>query len=232
MDSSNCLARYQQVIDCLCESLSADFQTAVLIMKSRINQNRHLSHINAVVHIHTEHCRNSLLDGSFASQNLNHRSVQPYSLFSARNFYAAAFLTFTDNAGRIDVTGFKRMDIRLALCIDKLRSYGTNLLCNKRPQNLGRINSACRMILDRILIQKLCSCTVAQNQSVCSCAIVVGCRKSLIMHTSRTACCDDNSLCLCHKIVSGFHIQKNGSRCLALVILISSTAEVNSTTGI
>ena len=178
-------------------------------MQCRINNDRNFSHINTIVHVHTEHSRNSLFDCSLTSKDFDHRSVKPYTFQSARNFYATAFFTFTDNTGSIYVTGFKGMDISFSVCIDKLCANGTNLLCYQSTHDLGRINCSCWMVLDRILIKKGSTSPISKYKSVCSCAIMVRCRESLIMHSSCTTCCDYNSFGSCNRIISCFHVKKN-----------------------
>ena len=136
VDSACSFSCNQKVLDFFCKSVSINFQTTVLVVKSRIDHDRHFSHINAVVHVHTEHCRDSLLNSSLASKDLDHRSIQPYTFQSARNLYATAFLTLTDNTGSIDITGFQRVNIGFSVCIYKLCANGTNLLCYQRAKNL------------------------------------------------------------------------------------------------
>ena len=126
----------QKVRDFFCKAVSVDLKTTVLIMKGRIDHDRDFSHINAVVHVHTEHGRDSLFDSSLTSQDLDHRSIQPYTLSSTWNFNTTAFLTLTDNTGSIYVTGFQRMNISFSVCIYKLCTNGTNLLCYQGTKNL------------------------------------------------------------------------------------------------
>ena len=178
-------------------------------MKCWINNDRHFSHINAIVHVHTEHSRDSLFDCSLTAENFDHRSIQPYTFQSTRNFYAAAFFALTDNTGSIYVTSFKRMDICFSVCIDKLCANGTNLFCYQSTHNLRRIDCSCWMILDRILIKKGSTCSVSKYKSVCSCTVVVRCGESLIMHSSCTTCCDYNCFCSCNRIISCFHVKEN-----------------------
>ena len=49
MDAADCLTCNKQIVDHLCEAVPADLQTAVLIVQRRVNQDRELSHIDAVV---------------------------------------------------------------------------------------------------------------------------------------------------------------------------------------
>ena len=105
-------------------------------MKCWINNDRNFSHINTVVHVHTEHSRDSLFDCSLTAENFDHRSVKPYTFQSTRNFYAAAFFTLADNTGSIYITGFQRMDISFSVCVYKLCTNGTNLLCYQGTKDL------------------------------------------------------------------------------------------------
>ena len=136
VDSACCLSCNQKVRDFFCKAVSVDLKTTVLIMKGRVDHDRDFSHINAVVHVHTEHSRDSLFDGSFATEDLDHRSVKPYTFSSTWNFHATAFLTLADNTGSIYVTGFQRMNISFSVCIYKLCTNGTNLLCYQGTKDL------------------------------------------------------------------------------------------------
>ena len=187
-------------------------------MKCRINDDWDLSHVDAIVHIHTEHCRNSLFNGTFAANQFNHRRIQPYSLLSSRHFYSTSFSALPDNTGCIHVTCLQWMNISFTLCIYQLCSNGTDFFCYQCSKNLRWIYCSCRMVLNGILIQKRCSCTVSQNKSICGSTVMIGCRESLIMHSSCTTSCNDNCFGSCNGIVSGFHIQKNGSCHLSLLI--------------
>ena len=47
---------------------------------------------------------------------------------------------------------------------------------------------------------------------------MVGCRESLIMHSSCTTCCDNNSFGSCNRVISCLHVQKNSTCNLSFVI--------------
>ena len=66
MDTACCLTCNEEVRD-ICEAVAVDLNTTVLVVECRIDQDRNLSHINAVVHIHTEHSRDSLLDSALTA---------------------------------------------------------------------------------------------------------------------------------------------------------------------
>ena len=188
-------------------------------MKGRVDHDRNFSHINAVIHVHTEHGRDPLFDSSLTAQDLDHRSIQPYTFSSTWNFNATAFLTLADNTRSIYVTGFQRMDISFSVCIYKLCTNGTNLLCYQGTKDLCRIDRTCWMILDRILVKKGSACSVSKHESVSSCSVVIGGRESLIMHSSCTTGCNYNCFCSCNGIVSGFHVEKNCTSSLTFFIL-------------
>ena len=218
MDSACSFSCNQKVRDFFCKSISINFQTTILVVQSRVDYDRHFSHINAIVHVHTEHCRDSLLNSSLSSKDLNHRSIQPYTFQSARNLYATAFLTLTDNTGSIDVTGFQRVNIGFSVCIYKLRANGTNFLCYQCAKDLGRINGTSWMVLDGILIKKGSTCSVTKYKTICGCAVVVRGRESLIVHSSCSAGCNDNCFCSCNGVIAGFHVKKNSTCSLSFFI--------------
>ena len=136
VDSACCLSCNQKVRGFFCKSVSCDLQSTVLIMKSRVDHDRYFSHINAIVHVHTEHSRDSLFDGSLTAEDLDHRSIQPYTFCSARNFYTTSFAALTDNTGSVDITSFQRMDVSFSVCINQLCTYGTNFFCYQSTQDL------------------------------------------------------------------------------------------------
>ena len=218
MDSACSFSCNQKIRDFFCKSISINFQTTILVVQSRVDYDRHFSHINAIVHVHTEHCRDSLLNSSLSSKDLNHRSIQPYTFQSARNLYSTAFLTLTDNTGSIDVTGFQRVNIGFSVCIYKLRANGTNFLCYQCAKDLGRINGTSWMVLDGILIKKGSTCSVTKYKTICGCAVVVRGRESLIVHSSCSAGCNDNCFCSCNGVIAGFHIKKNSTCSLSFFI--------------
>ena len=49
VDAADCLTCNKQIVDHLCKAVPADLQTAVLIVQRRVNQDRELSHIDAVI---------------------------------------------------------------------------------------------------------------------------------------------------------------------------------------
>ena len=136
VDSACSFSGNQKVRDFFCESVSCDFQTTVLIMQCRVDQDRNFSHIDTVVHVHTEHSRDSLLNGAFTTKDLDHRSIQPYTFCSSRNIYATAFFTLTDNTGCIDITRLQRMDISFTVCINQLCTNGTNFFSYQCTKDL------------------------------------------------------------------------------------------------
>ncbi len=136
VDPSYSLSCHQKVVDHLREAVSADLQSAVLIMKRRIYEDRQFSHIDIIVHIHTQHRRNTLFNRSPAADELDHRSIQPYAA-SKRCLHAFAPVgALADNGSRRYVTGLQRMHKRLALRIDQHSAQRTHLLRNERTEDL------------------------------------------------------------------------------------------------
>ena len=136
VDTACCLTCYEEVRDSLCEAVAVDLNTAVLVVECRIDEDRNLSHIDAVVHVHTEHGRDSLLDCSLTAEDLDHRCVEPYTLKAARDINTSSLSALTDNAGSVNVTSLERMDVSLTVGINELGTYGSYLLCNESAEDL------------------------------------------------------------------------------------------------
>ena len=106
----------------------------------------------------------------------------------------------------------------LTFTVYQLGTYGTYLLCYQSTKQLSRVSNAGRMVLNGILVQQVCSCTVSQNQTICGCAVVIGGREALVMQTSCAAGCNDHNFCSRDQILICLHILKNRTCYLALLI--------------
>src|SRR5699024_3572029 len=125
VDSSNCLTCNEQVVDHFRKSVSSDLQTAVLIVECRIYKDRKFSHINVIVHVHTEHRRDTFLDRSRSADLLDHRSIKPYAASERCCHSFSALCTLTDDSCCSNVTGLKRMHESFTVNIDEPCAYGT-----------------------------------------------------------------------------------------------------------
>ena len=105
-----------------------------------------------------------------------------------------------------------------AFTVYQLGTYGTYLLGYQGTKQLSRVSNTGRVILNGILVQQICSCTVSQNQSICSCAVVIGGREALVMQASCAAGCNNNNLCSCDQVLICLHILENRTCYLALLI--------------
>ena len=219
VDSSDSLACYKQVVYRIGEAFAVDFQTAVLIMQGRINQNRLFSHIDTILHEHTEHSRDSLLDGSFSVKQIDHRGIQPYSLaLRSLNALVAVVGAFTNNACCGYVTGFQRMHESFAVYVYEHCAKRTYFLSYQSTEDLGRVSSSGRMVLNGILIQKRSTCTVSEDQTVSGCTVMVRGWEVVVVKASCTTSCNDNCFCFCYLILSGLHVLKNSTGNLSLIV--------------
>ena len=152
--------------------------------------------------------------------HLDHRGIQPYTIAAARSRNTiSACRALTDNRRCGYITGLQRMHEGFAFTVYQLGTYGTYLLGYQGTKQLSRVSNTGRVILNGILVQQICSCTVSQNQSICSCAVVIGGRETLVMQASCAAGCNNNNLCSCDQVLIGLHILENRAGNLALVIL-------------
>ena len=111
MDSAYCLTCNQQIADLLCKSVSADFQTAVLVMKGRVNQESALFSYQC----HSSCTYGSmagirLLNGTLSADALDHRACRAIRRVPRRCCYALRpVAALTDNGSCCHVTGLQRM---------------------------------------------------------------------------------------------------------------------------
>ena len=110
------------------------------------------------------------------------------------------------------------MHKHLTVAVDELCTERTNLFGDERTEYLLRIGSAGGMILKRIGIKQLCADTVPEHQAVRRCAVMVGGREALVMHSSRTACRYDNGFRTGDHKLMRFHIHKHGACRFAVFI--------------
>ena len=211
------LACCEEVLD-TCLAVRVDLDTAVLIVQCRIDKDRLLCDIDAALLEHTVHSRDSLLDCALAVLDLDDRSVKPYAV-AVLCLHAVALRALADDGSSLDVTGLKRVNEDVAILVDDLRAERTNLLCNERAVDLIRECSARRMILQRVLIEKLCACSVAEDKTISCCAVVVRCREALIMHTARTACSKDDRLRADNDQLHCLHVEEDSACRVAILVL-------------
>ena len=218
MDSADSLARDIEILNVGRHAVGTDVKTAVLIVERRVNKYRLLADIDSVLCEHTHHSRDSLLDGSLAVLELDHRSVKPYADTVVGVNALVSVRALADYRSRRDVSCLKRMHERLAVTVDQLCADGTHLLGDKRAEYLLGISCTGRMILKGIRIEQLCSDTVAEDKSVSRCAVVIGGREALIVKPSRTAGSDNNGLCTGDKEFLCLHVHKDSTRGSAVFV--------------
>ena len=187
-------------------------------MKGRINKDRLIANIYAVFLKHSPHCGNSLHDSSFTADLLDHRRIKPNSLAVSTINTVITFTAFTNNRSCRYVTGLQRVHKHLTVLVYELCTERTNLFGYESSEDLLGESDTRGMVLKRLSIKKLCTCTVSKHKTVCGRTVVVRGREALIVHSTRTAGCDDNCLCLCYKQFFGFHVHKNRTRSIAVFI--------------
>ena len=219
MDAADCLTCNKQIVDHLCEAVPADLQTAVLIMKGRIDENRFLTDIDPVFSEHSHHSGNSLLDSSFAVYHFDKRRIQP-DAFAVRSLDSAVvFLTFPNNRGGRDVARLQRIDKRYTVFVDELRAQRTHFFGNQSAVNLRRRRRARGMILQRFGIEQFCARAIGEHEPVRSRPVMVGRGEALIMQPARAARCDNDCFCPGDEYLFRFHIHEHRARGFAVRVL-------------
>ena len=160
--------------------------------------------------------------------HFDHGSIKPYCIL---NFIlnTTSVLYFADNSRSVNVTGFKRMNVYFTVFVNQFCTKRADFFGNQLAQNLCGVCCTGRVILKAVLIQKFCTGTVCQYQTVSGCSVVVRSGESLIVHASGTTGCNNNNLCLCNADFTGFHIHKDCTRSFALVIFnqFDCTGKIN-----
>ena len=229
VDTADCLTCNEEVLN-IGHSVLADLDTAVLVVECGVDKDRLLTHIDAVLEVHTHHSGDSLLDSSLSVEKLYHRRVEPDTLTAVKCVNALALTALADNRGCANVTCLEGIHECFAVSVDKLCADGTYLLGNESTEDLGGICRTCGVVLKCVSVKERCTCSVSQYKSVCGCAVVVGCGEALIVHSSRAACCDDNSLSSCDKELLSLHIHKNRTCSLTVLVLddLDRGCEINN----
>ena len=96
VDTARDLARRVEVLN-VGSAVNGDIETAVLVVESRVHEDRLLADVDAVLAEHTHHRGDALLDSALAVLELNHRSIEPYRLAEVSLDALAALCTFADN---------------------------------------------------------------------------------------------------------------------------------------
>ena len=94
----------------------------------------------------------------------------------------------------------------------------TYFLGYQSTEDLSRVSSSGRMVLNGILIQKRSTCTVSEDQTVSGCTVMVGGWEVVVVKASCTTGCDDDSFCFCYLILSGLHVLENSTGNLSLIV--------------
>ena len=100
------------------------------------------------------------------------------------------------------------MHEHFTVAIHELRTERANFFGNERTENLLRERCARGVILERVRIQKLCARTIAENKTVGRCTVVIGSRESLIVHSARTARCNNHGFCTRNKLFACLHVKE------------------------
>ena len=136
-----------------------------------------------------------LVNGAFGAE----RGSNLYLTLDA-NALVAVVGALADDACCRYITGFQRMHECFAVYVYEHCAQRTYFLGYQSTEDLSRVSSSGRMVLNGILIQKRSACTVSKDQTVSGCTVMVGCREVVVVKTSRTTCCDDNGFCLCYLV--------------------------------
>ena len=150
-------------------------------MQCRINQDGFFAQVNTEFFIHTQHTGQAFLNGTFAMDNFNHRSVKPqcYTVKSFNTITTSS--TFTNDGSCRYVASFQGVHESFTIAIYQLCTEGAYFFSNECAVNLSGVRNAGRMILDSVFVNQGSTCTISHNQTVSSCTVVVGSREALIM---------------------------------------------------
>ena len=151
VDATHDLARSKQVLH-IRLAVRRDVQTAVLIVKRRIDQNRLRANINAMLGEHPQHRRNPFFNRSFAALDLDHWRIEPHGVSQRRSDAFFARGTFSDDGRCCNVARLERVHERLALGVNEHRADRADLFCHQRAIDLRRERRARGMVLQRIRI--------------------------------------------------------------------------------
>ena len=194
-------------------------QTAVLIVQRRIDQDRLLADIDAVLCEHTHHGRDALFNRARAVFELDHRRVEPDRLPGGGLDALAALGALTDDGGRGYVARFERVHKHLAVRVHEHRADRAHLFRDQRAVDLRGISRARGMVLQRVGVQELRASAVAEDEAVGGRTVVVGGGEALIVEPSCAAGGENDGLRLRDQQLLRLHVQQDRARAMAVFIL-------------
>ena len=194
-------------------------QTAVLIVQRRIDQDRLLADIDAVLCKHPHHGRDALFNRARAVFQFDHRRVEPDGLPGGSLDALTALGAFTDDGGRGHVARFERVHEDLAVRVHKHCADRAHLFRDQRAVDLRRIGRARGMVLQRVGVQELRASAVAEHKAVGCCTVVVRGGEALIVEPSCAAGGKNDGFRLRNQQFLRLHVQKHRACAMAVFIL-------------
>ena len=151
MNTAHDLARCKQVLH-IRLAVRRDVQTAVLIVKRRIDQNWFCANVDAMLGEHPQHRGNPLFNCALAALDLDHRRIEPHGVSQRRSDAFFARGAFSDDGRCCNVARLERVHERLALGVNEHRADRADLFRHQRAIDLRRERRARGMVLQRIRI--------------------------------------------------------------------------------
>lgn len=179
---------------------------------------------------HAEHGGNALFDGPLAVDHFDERRIQPDAFPVRRPDPAAVLLALADDGRSGDVAGLQGIDERHALSVDELRAQRAHFLRHQRPVNLRGSGRTRGVILQRFGIEQLCARAIGEDEPVRRSAVMVGGGEALIVQPSRAARGENDRLGARHENFAVSMFWSTAPAALPSLSLMSSMAEVKSTT--
>ena len=218
MDAAHDLASSKQVFH-IRLAVCRDVQTAVLIVQRRIDQDRLLADIDAVLYKHPHHGRDALFNRARAVFQLDHRRVEPDGLPGGSLDALAALGALADDGGRGHVARFERVHEDLAVRVHKHCADRAHLFRDQRAVDLRRIGRARGVVLKCIGIKQLRARAVAEHKAVGGRAVVVRGGEALIVEPPCAAGGKNDGLCLRDQQLLRLHVQQDRARAAAVFVL-------------
>ena len=218
VDAADDLARREQVLH-VGLAVGGDVQTAVLVVERRVDEDRLGADVDAVLGKHAHHGRDPLFDRALAVFQLDHRRVEPDGLPGRGPDALAALGALADDGGRGHVARLERVHKDLAVRVHEHRADRAHLFRDQRAVDLRRVGRARGMILQRVGVEELRACPVAEDKAVGRRAVVVGGGEALIVQPPRAAGGEDDGLRLRDQQLLRLHVQKNRTGAMAVFVL-------------
>jgi len=128
MDSARGFSGDIKAMD-ICLAMIVNLNTAVLIMKRRIDEHRLFGDVDFIADELAEHGRKVFLDVALASEHFDQRRIQPDAKATARSFDSVvSFQALSDKSRALHIPRLPGEDKELAVLVERLAACASNLL--------------------------------------------------------------------------------------------------------